>query len=420
MSAEDRQQRLAHAALMRETLAVVLAGGRGVRLGPLTRRRAKPAVPFGGRYRIVDFALSNCVNSGIRRVAVITQYMAQSLLRQTQESWNFLDARVHEFVEAMPAQQRQGESWYLGTADAVYQNADLLQEHQPRLVLVLAGDHIYRMDYARFIDDHIACGADISVACIPVVTDEASHFGVVTADATQRIRGFVEKPADPLPFAGPDGRCMASMGIYIFPADLLYAVLEQDAHDAASSHDFGRDLLPKLVQDHHVHAHDFAISCVSNDDLPPYWRDVGTIDAFYEANIDLTRVVPELNLYDPHWPILSSSQLAPPAKFLFSEPGRHGVAYDSLVSNGSIISGGVVRGSLIATGVRVNSFCEIDDSVVMPDVHIGRHSKLRRVIVDRRCEIPPGTQIGFNAELDRRRFHVSEGGVTVVTQSMFR
>jgi glucose-1-phosphate adenylyltransferase len=326
---------------------------------------------------------------------------------------------VHEFVEAMPAQQRQGESWYLGTADAIHQNADLLQEHQPRYVVVLAGDHVYRMDYARFIADHVDSGADVSVACIAVPIAEASHFGIVTTDAAQRIRGFVEKPADPAPFADADGQCLASMGIYVFPSDLLYAVLNEDAADGSSSHDFGKDLLPKLVLTAHVHAHDFSISCVPNDDLPPYWRDVGTIDAFHEANLDLTRVVPELNLYDPHWPILSSSQLAPPAKFLFSEPDRQGAAYDSLVSNGSIISGGVVRGSLIATGVRVNSFCEIEDSVVMPDVLVGRHSKLRRVIVDRRCEIPPGTEIGFDPEKDRQRFHVSEGGVTVVTQSMF-
>jgi glucose-1-phosphate adenylyltransferase len=285
-------------------------------------------------------------------------------------------------------------------------------------VLILAGDHIYRMDYSRFIADHIECGADASVACIPVQPSEASQFGIVTLDESSRIRGFVEKPADPAPLVRADGLCLASMGIYVFPSDLLYSVLEHDAADVHSRHDFGRDVLPRLVQTHNVHAHDFSLSCVPNGDSRPYWQDVGTIDAYFDANIDLTRVVPELNLYDPHWPILSSGQLLPPAKFLFSEPGRQGIAYDSLVANGSIVSGGTVRGSLIGSGARVNSFSDIEASVLMPDVEVGRGARLRRVIVDRRCSIPPGLQIGFDAQQDRERFHVSEGGVTVVTQSM--
>jgi len=418
MSDSTRRHSGPSAAVIRDTLAVVLAGGRGTRLGPLTKRRAKPAVPFGGRFRIIDFPLSNCINSGIRRIAIVTQYMAQSLLRHTQESWNFLDARVSEFVEAMPAQQRAGDSWYLGTADAVYQNLDLLQEHRPKYVLILAGDHVYRMDYAVLVLEHIETGADVSVACIPVPAAEASAFGIVEHDAHGRIRTFVEKPQDPSQFVNASGKCLASMGIYVFDSALLFELLEADARNAASGHDFGRDLLPSLVDTLHVHAHDFSASCVGNGDGGSYWRDVGTIDAYYEASMDLTRVVPQLNLYDPDWPILTSSQTGPPAKFVFSEPGRQGVAFDSLVASGCIVSGGTVRGSLLSNGVRVHSFCEIDESVVMPDVTVGRYTRLRRVIVDRRVQVPAGLAIGFDADSDRVRFHVSPGGITVVTQAM--
>ena len=403
---------------LRGTLAVVLAGGRGSRLGPLTRRRAKPAVPFGGRFRIIDFPLSNCVNSGIRRIAVVTQYMAQSLLRHTQENWNFLDARVDEFVEAIPAQQRAGDSWYTGTADAVYQNLDLLQEHRPRHVLVLAGDHVYRMDYGLFVADHVERGAEVSIACLDVPAADADQFGVVELAADGRIAAFHEKPAEPARYARADGRCVASMGIYLFDAEALYATLARDAADPASGHDFGRDVLPALVAAGRVHAHDFARSCVGDDGAAPYWRDVGTIDAYYEASLDLTDVTPELNLYDADWPILTSSQAGPPAKFVFSDPDRHGVAYDSLVASGCIVSGGVVRRSLLSTNVRINSYAEIEDSVLMPDVTVGRRAVLRRAIVDRRCRIPEGLVAGVDADADRARFLVSAGGVVVITQEM--
>lgn len=413
-----RSSPYAQAGLIRETLAVILAGGRGSRLGPLTRRRAKPAVPFGGKFRIIDFPLSNCINSGVRRIAVVTQYMAQSLLRHTQEGWNFLDARVSEFVEAMPAQQRAGDSWYLGTADAVYQNVDLLQEHRPRFVVVLAGDHVYRMDYSRFLGDHIESGADMSVACLRVPVAEARHMGVATVDHASRIVGFVEKPEDPPALPDDPASALASMGIYVFPADLLYEELARDAADPGSTHDFGRDLIPSLVARRYVHAHDFALSCVHNGDRPPYWRDVGTVDAYWSANIDLTLVDPELNLYDPDWPILTANQPRPPAKFVFAEPRRQGIALDSLVASGCIVSGGAVQRSLLSTNVHVHSFADVQDSVILPDVSIGRRAVIHRAVVDRRCVIPAGMQIGLDPQRDAERFHVSPGGVVVVTQEM--
>jgi glucose-1-phosphate adenylyltransferase len=414
----ERKALYAQTGLIRDTMAVILAGGRGTRLGPLTRRRAKPAVPFGGKFRIIDFPLSNCINSGVRRIAIVTQYMAQSLLRHTQEGWNFLDARVSEFVEAMPAQQRAGDSWYLGTADAVHQNADLLQEHRPRHVLVLAGDHVYRMDYSRFLADHVQSGADVSVACMQVPLAEAHQFGIATVGPDSRIVRFDEKPQSPRPLPGADDRALASMGIYVFPAELLYEELVRDAADRDSTHDFGRDLIPALVGRRKVIAHDFAQSCVRNGDRPPYWRDVGTVDAYWAANIDLTLVEPELNLYDPDWPILTASQSRPPAKFVFSEPDRRGIAVDSLVSSGCIVSGGTVQRSLLSTNVRIHSFADVQDSVLLPDVSIGRHAVVRRAIVDRHCVVPAGLRIGVDPVEDAQRFHVSPGGVVVVTQEM--
>jgi glucose-1-phosphate adenylyltransferase len=415
---DQRTALYAQTSLIRDTVAVILAGGRGTRLGPLTRRRSKPAMPFGGKFRIIDFPLSNCINSGVRRIAVVTQYMAQSLLRHTQEGWNFLDARVSEFVEAMPAQQRAGDSWYLGTADAVYQNVDLLQEHRPKHVLVLAGDHVYRMDYSRFLAGHIESGADVSVACIQVPVAEAHHFGVACVDENSRIVRFDEKPEAPVALPGDPAHALVSMGIYVFPADLLYEELALDAANRESTHDFGRDIIPSLLRRRHLVAHDFALSCVSNDDLPPYWRDVGTVDAYWEASIDLTRVIPELNLYDPGWPILTANQPRPPAKFVFNEPGRRGVALDSLVSAGCIVSGGVVQRSLLSTNVRVHSYADIQDSVILPDVTIGRGAVVARAIIDKHCAIPPGMRIGVDPDLDRERFYVSPGGVVVVTQEM--
>ena len=416
----DDVPRYGATSVARETLAVVLAGGRGRRLGPLTRHRAKPALPFGGKFRIVDFALSNCINSGIRRVAVVTQYMAQSLLRHTQEGWNFLDSRVHEFVEAIPAQQRVGDAWYQGTADALYQNIDLFRVHRPRHVLVLAGDHVYRMDYSRLLLDHVHLTADVTIACLPAPLAQAREFGVMAVDDAGRVVQFEEKPPTPLPMPGRPDCALASMGIYVFAADFLYEVLARDAGDVRSSHDFGHDLIPALVQRSRIMAHDFARSCVPNGDRPPYWRDVGTIDAYWDSNMDLTRVTPELNLYDPEWPILTAEQPLPPAKFVFADPGRTGTALDSLIAGGCIISGARVERSLLSTSVRVNSYSSIEDSVLLPDTTVGRNVTLRKVIVDRGCVIPDGLTVGLNRLVDEQRFHVSEGGVTVITPEMLQ
>jgi glucose-1-phosphate adenylyltransferase len=416
----DDLPRYAATSLARETLAVVLAGGRGRRLGPLTRHRAKPALPFGGKFRIVDFALSNCINSGIRRVAVVTQYMAQSLLRHTQEGWNFLDSRVHEFVEAIPAQQRVGDAWYQGTADALYQNVDLFRVHRPRHVLVLAGDHVYRMDYSRLLLDHVQQTADVTVACLPVSLPQAREFGVMAVDDAGRVVRFEEKPSAPAPMPGRPDCALASMGIYVFGADFLYEALARDAEDRRSSHDFGRDLIPALAQRSRVIAHDFARSCVPNGDRPPYWRDVGTIDAYWDSNMDLTRVTPELNLYDPEWPILTAEQPLPPAKFVFADPDRTGTALDSLIAGGCIISGARIERSLLSTSVRVNSYSRVEDSLLLPDTTVGRNVTMRKVIVDRGCMIPDGLTVGLDRATDQRLFHVSEGGVTVITREMLR
>lgn len=401
--------------MIRDTLAVVLAGGRGSRLGPLTRRRSKPAMPFGGKFRIIDFSLSNCINSGIRRVAVVTQYMAQSLLRHTQQGWNFLDGRVHEFIETIPAQQRLRDTWYQGTADALYQNIDLLAEHRPSTVLVLAGDHVYRMDYSRFLMDHERMAGDVTVACHEVARADATAFGVVAVDESGRITRFDEKPAEPASRPGRSDRSLISMGIYAFRAELLFDELIRDATDASSSHDFGRDLLPALLSRKRVMAHDYALSHVPNGDRPPYWRDVGTVDAYWEANMDLTRVTPDLNLYDPDWPILSAQRSLPPAKFVFADPDRRGIALDSLVASGCIVSGSEVQRTLLSTNVRVSSYCDIRDAVILPDAVIGRHAILHKVIVDSRCIIPEGLEVGIDPVEDRRRFYVSQGGVAVIT-----
>jgi glucose-1-phosphate adenylyltransferase len=404
--------------LSRDTLAVVLAGGRGRRLGPLTRHRSKPALPFGGKFRIIDFALSNCINSGLRRIAIVTQYMAQSLLRHAQEGWNFLDGRVHEFVETIPAQQRVGEAWYQGTADSLFQNLDLFRAHRPRYILVLAGDHVYRMNYSSLLVDHVERRADATIACIPVPLGQAHEFGIVSADAAARIAAFAEKPVTATAMPASPGHALASMGIYVFGAEFLYDVLTRDASLPGSTHDFGRDVLPGLVAGSRVMAHDFASSCVANGDRPPYWRDVGTIDAYWDASIDLTRVSPELNLYDPTWPILTAEQPLPPAKFVFSGPERRGLALDSLVSGGCIVSGAHVERSLLSTNVRVESFSLIEDSIILPEATIGRHVTLRKAIVDRASVLPDGFTAGLDPELDRRRFHVTAGGVTVITPDM--
>jgi glucose-1-phosphate adenylyltransferase len=404
--------------LTQRTYAMVLAGGRGSRLRRLTDGRAKPAVPFAGKLRIIDFALSNCVNSGIRRVCVLTQYKAQSLIRHIERGWGFLDAGLREYVDVVPAQQQVGEDWYRGTADAVYQNLPLLREAEPEHVLILAGDHVYKMDYARMLADHVASGADVSVACTDVPMRDASHFGVMIVDGHRRIRGFEEKPANPTPMPGHPDRALVSMGIYVFDAGFLCDELARDATDAGSSHDFGRDLLPRLVRSHHVHAHRFIDSCVNMVGDHPYWRDVGTVDAYWDANTDLTHVVPELNLYDDDWPIRSLPAQLPPAKFVFDDDARRSVVVDSLVSSGCIVSGATVRRSILFTKVRIDEKSVVEDSVVLGDVVIGRGVTLRKVIVDEGCVIPDGFEAGVHPEQDRTRFDVTERGVTLITPDM--
>lgn len=409
------------ARLAQQTLALVLAGGRGSRLGPLTLWRAKPAVPFGGKFRIIDFALSNCVNSGIRRVGICTQYKAQSLIRHVQRAWSFLDGRFNEFIELLPAQQRVTVDWYKGTADAVYQNLDLLRRHAPDYVLILAGDHAYKMDYGQMLLDHTSRGAHMTIACLEVPLASAANFGVMQVAKDAQVTGFQEKPRHPHPAPGRTDVAMASMGIYVFDAEFLYEQLIRDADDALSSHDFGSDLIPRLIgpgHGHRVFAHHFSDSCVNMVAGAPYWRDVGTIDAFWEANLDLVQVTPILNLYDESWPIWTYQEQLPPAKFVFDDDDRRGTAVDSLVSSGCIVSGSTVRRSLLFSRVRVHSHCTIEDSVILGDVEIGRHSVLRRVVVDKHCRLPPGTRIGVEPDEDRRRYHVTSGGVTLVTPEM--
>jgi len=404
--------------LTRNTLALILAGGRGTRLKNLTDWRAKPAVPFGGKFRIIDFALSNCVNSGVRRIGVVTQYKAQSLIRHIQRGWSFLDGRFKEFIELLPAQQRTEETWYQGTADAVFQNLDILRSHNPQYVLILGGDHIYKMDYGRLLADHAETQADLTVACIEVPVSEASAFGVMAVDKDWRIVNFSEKPENPTPIPGQSDKALVSMGIYVFNARFLYDHLIED-HDAnASSHDFGRDIIPRLVESAQVYAHRFQRSCVSTTPDAPYWRDVGTVDAYWEANIDLTTITPDLNLYDEDWPIWTYQEQLPPAKFVFDDDSRRGQALDSMVSGGCIISGSTVRRSLLFSNVQVRSFSTIEDCVILPNVDIGRHARLRRVVIEKNCVIPEGLVVGFDADEDKKRFYVTEEGVTLIAPEM--
>lgn len=407
------------AQLTRQTLAIVLAGGRGERLGPLTAWRAKPSVPFGGKFRIIDFTLSNSVNSGIRRIGICTQYRAQSLIRHVQRGWTFLDGRFEEFIELLPAQQRSAAAWYRGTADAVHQNLDFLERHDPEYVLILAADHVYKMDYAKMLAEHVGRGADMSIACIDVPLADARELGIMHVDDAYRLTDFVEKPAVPPPMPGRSDAALASMGVYVFNAGFLYDQLRRDGEDSQSTHDFGKDIIPHLVrQGARVYGHRFSDSCVNMNEGKPYWRDVGTIDAFWEANLELTRVTPDLNLYDEDWPIWTYQEQLPPAKFVFDDDGRRGHAVDSLVSGGCIVSGADVRGSVLFSAVRVHSYASLDSCVVLPNVDIGQHVQLRRVVVDRQCRIPAGTRIGLDPEEDRRRFHVSDAGVTLVTPEM--
>jgi glucose-1-phosphate adenylyltransferase len=417
--AKHDPQGLLSSQLARDAFAIVLAGGRGSRLGPLTEWRAKPAVPFGGKFRIIDFALSNCVNSGVRRIGICTQYKAQSLIRHVQRGWSFFDSRFREFVELLPAQQRVTMDWYRGTADAVFQNLDILRRHAPEYVLVLAADHIYKMDYARLLAEHVARGADVSIACVDVPIESASEFGVMTLDDQSRVVAFDEKPAQPKPAPGREDVALASMGIYVFNASFLYEELIRDAAESASNHDFGRDVIPHLVaQGRRVFGHRFAESCVNMVEGRPYWRDVGTIDAYWEANLDLTHVTPDLNLYDDNWPIWSHQEQLPPAKFVFETPDRCGAAFDSLVSGGCIVSGSTIRRSLLFSNVHVHSYCDVEDTVVLPDVEIQRNVVLRKCVIERYCNLPTGLVAGVDPLEDRKRFFVTDRGVTLITPEM--
>ncbi len=414
MKAEHRSPRfVSH--LTKETLALILAGGRGSRLGPLTMWRAKPAVPFGGKFRIVDFPLSNCINSGIRRIGVITQYKAHSLIRHIQQGWSFLRGEFGEYVELLPAQQRVETSWYQGTADAVFQNIDIIRSDNPTYVLILAGDHIYKMDYGPMLAYHVEKQADLTVGCIEVPLAQATAFGVMGVDEEGRIQAFTEKPESPQPMPGKPGWALASMGIYVFNLNFLVEQLIKDADTPGSSHDFGHNVIPSVIKDYRTFAYPFRD--VQGGDQP-YWRDVGTVDAYWAANLELIGVRPELNLYDVDWPIWTYQMQAPPAKFVFDDEDRRGVAIDSMVSGGCIISGATVRHSLLFTNVVVNSYSQIERSVILPEVTIEQGCRIRNAIIDRGCVVPNGTVIGENPEEDARRFHVSPGGVTLVIPEM--
>ena len=405
-----------------KSVALILAGGRGTRLKDLTNKRAKPAVHFGGKFRIIDFALSNCINSGIRRMGVITQYQSHTLVQHIQRGWSFFNEEMNEFVDLLPAQQRmKGENWYRGTADAVTQNLDIIRRYKAEYVVILAGDHIYKQDYSRMLIDHVEKGARCTVACMPVPIEEASAFGVMAVDENDKIIEFVEKPANPPSMPNDPSKSLASMGIYVFDADYLYELLEEDDRDENSSHDFGKDLIPKITEAGLAYAHPFPLSCVQSDpDAEPYWRDVGTLEAYWKANLDLASVVPELDMYDRNWPIRTYNESLPPAKFVQDRSGSHGMTLNSLVSGGCVISGSVVVQSVLFSRVRVNSFCNFDSAVLLPEVWVGRSCRLRRCVIDRACVIPEGMVIGENAEEDARRFYRSEEGIVLVTREMLR
>ena len=406
--------------LARDAMAYVLAGGRGSRLKELTDRRAKPAVYVGGKTRIIDFALSNALNSGIRRLGVATQYKAHSLIRHLQRGWNFLRPERNESFDILPASQRVSETqWYEGTADAVYQNIDIIESYNPEFMVVLAGDHIYKMDYELMLRQHVEARADVTVGCLEVPRMEATGFGVMHVDARDNIIAFVEKPADPPGIPDKPDFALASMGIYVFRTKLLMDLLRKDAADPNSSRDFGNDIIPAIVKGGKAIAHRFAKSCVrSSQEAQAYWRDVGTIDAYWEANIDLTDVTPELDLYDSDWPIWTYAELKPPAKFVHDEDGRRGMAVSSLVSGDCIVSGASLKRSLIFTGARINSYAVLDHVVMLPDCTIGRNARLTNVVIDHGVQIPEGLVVGEDPALDARRFRVTEKGICLITQPM--
>jgi glucose-1-phosphate adenylyltransferase len=406
---------------VRDVLTIVLAGGRGTRLDPLTRHRAKPAVPFGGLYRIIDFTLSNCINSGLRRVVVMTQYKARSLDRHIRLGWSFLSTELGESVEVLPPQQRANEEWYRGTADALYHNIYSLETEKKDLTLILAGDHIYKMDYGELLRAHQDNQADLTVGCIPIPRGQTRQFGVVTAGPDGRITAFREKPATGDPIPGDPDRCLGSMGIYVFNTEWLFDLLIEDQNADGSSHDFGKDIIPAVIGSHRVFAYPFRDRNVGADGSP-YWRDVGTIDAYYQANMDLVDVVPVLNLYDRSWPIRTLQPQLPPPKFVHFAAGapgvaRRGEAVDSMVCAGSIVSGGHVRHSILSPNVRVNSYAVVEDSILFEGVKIGRKAKVRRAIIDKEVEVPENAEVGYNLDLDRRRgFTVTDSGIIVIAK----
>jgi glucose-1-phosphate adenylyltransferase len=400
--------------LTKKTMALVLAGGRGSRLHQLTDWRAKPSVPFGGKFRIIDFPLSNCINSGIRRIAVLTQYKADSLIKHLVNGWGFLRGEFGEFIDIIPAQQRTGGDWYLGTADAVYQNIDIIRNRGPEYIVILAGDHVYKMDYGQMLAYHANNDADLTIGCLEVSLQEATAFGVMHVDGESRVKAFVEKPENPPSIPGREGTALASMGIYIFNAAFLYEQLIKDADTAGSTRDFGHDIIPGIIDKYRVYAYPF----LDMQGGQAYWRDVGTIDSFWETNMELVSVDPKMNLYDQTWPIWTYQQQDPPAKFVFDNDKRRGMAVDSTISGGCVISGATVRRSLLFSNVRVNSYSTVEDSVVLPYVNIGRHCRIKKAILDKGCNIPEGTIIGEDAEQDAKRFSVSPGGVVLVTPEM--
>jgi len=403
------------ARLTRDTLALVLAGGRGSRLHELTRWRAKPAVFFGGKFRIIDFPLSNCVNSGIRKISVLTQYKAHSLIRHLVRGWSSFQSELGEFVEVMPASQRTSSNWYAGTADAIYQNIDIIESLRPKYILILSGDHVYKMDYGTLLEYHVEKQADMTIPCIEVSLDEAKGFGVIGVDAQNRVITFEEKPAEPAPIPGAEHRALASMGNYIFNTDFLYEQLKLDASNFQSSHDFGKDIIPSIIDAANIYAYPFKDE---EEGVQSYWRDVGTLDAFWDANMDLVDVTPELNLYDEQWPILTYQRQLPSAKFVFREKGRQGKAMDSIVSGGCIVSGASLERSLLFSSVKVHSFAKVEESVVLPEVDIGRYCSIKRAILDRGCQLPAGTVIGEDPEEDAKRYRVTSKGVVLVTPDM--
>ncbi|HET6827294.1 MAG TPA: glucose-1-phosphate adenylyltransferase [Ramlibacter sp.] len=406
--------------LPKRTVALVLAGGRGSRLQDLTDRRAKPAVYFGGKFRIIDFALSNCINSGIRRIGVLTQYKSHSLLRHLQRGWNFLRGEANEFIDLLPAQQRVNEAfWYRGTADAIFQNIDILRGYDPEYILVLAGDHIYKQDYSLMLLDHVERGSKCTVGCIEVPRMEATALGVMHVDANRRITAFLEKPKDPPAMPGKPDRALGSMGIYIFNADYLYRLLEEEMAGELTEHDFGKNVIPRVVKEGHALAHPLNLSSVPYANRgKPYWRDVGTVDAFWAANLDLASQLPELNLYDKDWPIWTHQEQLPPAKFVPDERGHQGETANVLVSGGCIVEGSAIREAVLFSNVRVRACCTISQAVILPQCEIGRGCRLSRVVIDRGCRIPDGMVIGEDGELDARRFHRTPNGVVLVTQEM--